>query len=149
MHLPVTLNRRPGLTIPVLRSLLVLLACLSTPLRCISASRTPNLERIFAQSRARTGKRPVIVIPGVLGTQPINSKTGEMIWLSAFRSTDQALISPITPDLAANRDDVVPGKIVETVKLARVLPEVVFYRDLLECLARIRRLPGSRVGHAW
>jgi pimeloyl-ACP methyl ester carboxylesterase len=112
-----------------------LLACLSTLLSgCISASRTPNLERIFAQSRARTGKRPVIVIPGVLGTQLINSKTGEMIWPSAFRSTDQGSNLPITPDLAANRDDVVPGKIVETVKLARVLPEVYIYRDLLSAL---------------
>src|SRR6267143_5381227 len=89
--------------------LIILTAAGSTTLfsACISASRTPNLERIFAQSRGKTGKRPVIVIPGVLGTQLINSKTGEIVWPSAFRTTDESSILPMTPDLAGNRDDVV------------------------------------------
>ncbi|HJS23515.1 MAG TPA: hypothetical protein VJ751_04030 [Pyrinomonadaceae bacterium] len=101
---------------------------------CISARRTPNLEHIFASARARTGKRPVIVIPGILGSELINPKTGETVWPSAFRTSQERL--PISPDLNANRDDLVPGKIVETVKLARVLPEVYVYRDLLEALRR-------------
>ena len=49
----------------------------------------------------------------------------------------------MSPDLASNRDDLVPGKIIETVKLARVLPEVYVYRDLLEAL---RRYAGYRHG---
>ncbi len=40
----------------------------------------------------------------------------------------------MSPDLAANRDDLVAGKIIETVRLARVLPEVYVYRDLLQAL---------------
>jgi pimeloyl-ACP methyl ester carboxylesterase len=40
----------------------------------------------------------------------------------------------MTPDLATNRDDVVPEGIVETVRLGRVLPEVYVYRDLLDAL---------------
>ena len=40
----------------------------------------------------------------------------------------------MTPDLPANRDSVVPGKIVETLRLARLLPEVYVYRDLLNAL---------------
>jgi pimeloyl-ACP methyl ester carboxylesterase len=108
---------------------------------CISARRNPNLEQIFAAARARTGKRPVIVIPGILGTELINSKTGETVWPSAFRTSQEGL--PINADLASNRDDLVPGKIVETVKLARVIPEVYVYRDLLEAL---RRYAGYRDG---
>jgi pimeloyl-ACP methyl ester carboxylesterase len=83
----------------------------------------------------------VIVIPGILGTELINSKTGEKVWPSAFRTSQEGL--PISPDLAANRDDLVPGKIIETVKLARVLPEVYVYRDLLEAL---RKYAGYRDG---
>jgi pimeloyl-ACP methyl ester carboxylesterase len=49
----------------------------------------------------------------------------------------------MTPGLAANRDDLVPGKILETVKLARLLPEVYVYRDLLEAL---RHYAGYREG---
>lgn len=109
---------------------------------CISARRTPNLEQIFASARARTDKRPVIVIPGILGSELINSRTGETVWPSAFRTNDDVL--PISPNLEANRDDLVPGKILETVRLARILPEVYVYRDLLEAL---RHYAGYREGN--
>lgn len=118
---------------------LVALALISSG--CISARRTPNLEHIFASARARTGKRPVIVIPGILGTELINPKTGQTVWPSAFRTESEGL--PISPDLAANRDDLVPGKVLETVRLARVLPEIYVYRDLLEAM---RRYAGYRDG---
>lgn len=49
----------------------------------------------------------------------------------------------MSPDLVSNRDDLVPGKIIETLRLARVLPEVYVYRDLLEAL---RRYAGYRDG---
>jgi pimeloyl-ACP methyl ester carboxylesterase len=84
----------------------------------------------------------VIVIPGILGTELINPKTGETVWPSAFRTSQEGL--PISADLAANRDDLVAGKIIETVKLGRVLPEVYVYRDLLEAL---RRYAGYRDGN--
>ena len=87
------------------------------------------------------GKRPVIVIPGILGSELINPKTGETVWPSVLRTSQEGL--PISPNLAVNRDDLVPGKIVETVRLARVLPEVYVYRDLLEAL---RRYAGYREG---
>ncbi|MDX6709683.1 MAG: hypothetical protein QOH96_699, partial [Blastocatellia bacterium] len=108
---------------------------------CISARRSPNLKHIFAIARATTGKRPVIIIPGILGSELINSKTGEKVWPSAFRTADDGL--PMTPDLVSNHDDLVPGKIVETVRLARILPEVFVYRDLLEAL---RHYAGYRDG---
>ena len=119
---------------------LVALSVLSTA--CISARRTPNLEHIFASARTRTGKRPVIVIPGILGTELINSKTGETIWPSAFRTSTEGL--PMSPNLEANRDHLVPGKILETMRLARLVPEVYVYRDLLESL---RRYAGYREGN--
>ncbi|HET6974168.1 MAG TPA: hypothetical protein VFH96_09105 [Pyrinomonadaceae bacterium] len=123
------------------RLIFVLIAVSLVSSGCISARRTPNLEQIFATARARTGKRPVIVIPGILGTELMNPKTGEIVWPSAFRTSQEGL--PISPDLAANRDDLIPGKIIETVKLARVLPEVYVYRDLLVAL---RRYAGYRDG---
>jgi pimeloyl-ACP methyl ester carboxylesterase len=119
----------------------VVLALSLVSTACISARRTPNLEQIFASARTRTGKRPVIVIPGILGTELINPKTGRTVWPSAFRTDEDAL--PISPNLEANRDDLVPGKILETVRLARILPEVYVYRDLLDAL---RRYAGYRQG---
>ncbi len=84
----------------------------------------------------------MIVIPGILGTELINSRTGETVWPSAFRTSQEGL--PITPDLTANRDDLVPGRIIETLKLARAVPEVYVYKDLLEAL---RRYAGYRDGN--
>jgi len=117
----------------------VLLSLMSTS--CISARRTPDLEEIFASARTRTNKRPVIVIPGILGSELINPKTGQTVWPSAFRTSNDVL--PLSPDLEANRDELVPGKILETVRLARILPEVYVYRDLLEAL---RHYAGYREG---
>jgi len=121
--------------------LALVLLVLPTSSACISAKRTPNLERIFREARTRTGKRPLIVIPGTLGSQLINSKTGEIVWPSLFRSSEDVL--PISTDLAANRDDLVAGKIIETVRFGKVLPEVYVYRDLLEAL---RNYAGYRDG---
>ncbi|HEX5889335.1 MAG TPA: hypothetical protein VFY61_11550 [Pyrinomonadaceae bacterium] len=122
------------------RNLLLVLVTLSlVSSACISARRTPNLEHIFASARTRTGKRPVIVIPGILGSELINSKTGQTIWPSAVRTSNEGL--PINPNLETNRDELVPGKILETVRFAKILPEVYVYRDLLEAL---RRYAGYR-----
>ena len=100
------------------------------------ARRTPDLERIFAGARERTGKRPVIVIPGILGSQLVNRHTGEVVWPALLRSSSDGLSLPVSPDLAANRDDLVASKIVETLKLARVAPDVYVYYELLKVLER-------------
>ena len=101
---------------------------------CIRAKRTPNLERVFADARGRTGKRPLIVIPGILGSQLVNSKTGEVVWPSAFRSSDDGLSLPVSPDIANNRDNLVAKKIVDTARLAKLVPEVYVYHELLLAL---------------
>jgi pimeloyl-ACP methyl ester carboxylesterase len=112
----------------------VLLLAFASLLGGCGARRTPNLERIFAAARSQTGKRPLIVIPGVLGSQLINYETGEVVWPSAFRSADDGLSLPISPDLAANKDNLVARKIVDTMRLSRLVPEVYIYHDLLEAL---------------
>ena len=98
------------------------------------AKRTPNLERIFAEARTRTGKRPIIVIPGILGSQLVNKNTGKVAWPTVFRVSDNDLRLPISADLAANRDDLVASKILDTIKLAKLVPEVYVYHHLLVAL---------------
>jgi len=114
------------------------------------ARRTPDLKRIFAEARTHTGKRPLIVIPGILGSQLVNRKTGEIVWPSVFRSADDGLSLPVSPRLAENRDNLVAEKIVDTAKLvntvrfARLVPEVYVYRQLLQAL---RDYGGYREGN--
>jgi hypothetical protein len=99
------------------------------------ARRTPDLGRIFASARERRGKRPVIVIPGILGSRIVNRRTGEVVWPSLFRSNVDGLSLPATPDLESNRDELVPARIVEAAKLGgKFGPEVYVYHHLIRAL---------------
>src|SRR5215211_5251339 len=98
------------------------------------ARRVPDLGRIFAGVRERKGKRPVIVIPGVLGSRIVNRRTGEVVWPSVFRSDVDGLSLPATSDLAGNRDELVAARIVEAARLAKIAPEVYVYHHLLRAL---------------
>src|ERR1044072_4682832 len=92
------------------------------------ARRTPDLGRIFAGVRERKGKRPVIVIPGILGSRLAHRRTGEAGPSSVFRSDGDGLSLPTTPDLASNRDELVAARIVESARLAgKFGPEVYVY----------------------
>jgi pimeloyl-ACP methyl ester carboxylesterase len=127
--------RRPSLITHHLSLITLGLILLCVPLlEGCGARRTPNLQRIFEGARARKGKRPVIVIPGILGSRIVNRKTGEVVWPSAFRSRVDGLSLPTTPNLDANRDDLVASKIVETAKFAKLAPEVYVYHYLLRAL---------------
>ncbi len=99
------------------------------------ARRTPDLGRIFAGVRGRKGKRPVIVIPGILGSRIVNRKTGEVVWPSVFRSDVDGLSLPTTPDLSSNHDELIAERIVESAKLAGNFgPEVYVYHYLIRAL---------------
>ncbi|MDT5293564.1 MAG: hypothetical protein QOJ76_444 [Acidobacteriota bacterium] len=89
---------------------------------------------MFAGARSSKGKRPVIVIPGILGSRIVNRRTGEVVWPSAFRSDVDGLSLPTTPDLEANRDELVAARIVDAAKLAKLAPEVYVYHHLLRAL---------------
>src|SRR5579885_2368486 len=96
-------------------SLITFVVALAMLMQGCGARHTPNLQRIFEGARAQKGKRPVIVIPGILGTR----KTGEVVWPTAFRSKTSDLPLPTTPNLDEDRDDLVASRIVDTAKLAK------------------------------
>jgi pimeloyl-ACP methyl ester carboxylesterase len=123
--------------------LIVLLTSLAPFFAGCGAHRKPNMGRIFAAARQQTGKRPVIVIPGILGTELVNSETGEKVWPSIFRSSDDGLELPLGADLLSNRDKLVPKNIITTLRLSRLVPEVYIYHDLLGAL---KKYGGYREG---
>ncbi len=128
---------------PTIFLFIILLSAFCLLFAGCGARRTPDLTRIFAAARARKGKPPVIVIPGILGSRLVNRKTSEVVWPVAFRSDTDGLGLPISPDLAANRDDLVPERIIETARLAKYAPEVYIYYELLKAL---RTYGGYRDG---
>ena len=85
----------------------------------------------FSQS---TGKPPVIIIPGVTGSQLVNKSTGKVVWFGVKRDKDDDLRLPMSsPALLQDRDSVVPKDIIRTVELP-ILPDVEVYQTLIDAL---------------
>src|SRR3712207_6330713 len=63
------------------------------------------------------GKRPVILVPGITGSELINEKTGEKVWFRAIKPKSDDIRLPISTDLAKNRDDLLPGDVLRGVKI--------------------------------
>lgn len=91
------------------------------------------------------GKLPVIVIPGLIGSELINSKTGDTVWFNISRAKDDDLRLPISPNLAANRDNLVSGDILRNIKYLKFLPETEVYEKLVSSLV----LPGGYEEGKW
>src|ERR1700755_2170120 len=125
---------RRALLITYHLSLITLIVAPAMMSAACGARRTPNLARIFESARERRGKRPLIVIPGILGSQIVNRRTGEVVWPSVFRSDVDGLSLPTTPDLSANRDGLEASRIVDVAQLAQIAPEVYVYHYLLRAL---------------
>ena len=109
---------------------LILSGCLA------GGKKVPNLDAIFAQSKLRKGKRPVIIIPGILGSELVNSETKERVWINLSAAKTDGLSLPISPNLAENRDRLVATRIIERAKISAFLPEVSIYEALIQAMER-------------
>jgi pimeloyl-ACP methyl ester carboxylesterase len=81
-----------------------------------------------------SGKTPVIIIPGLTGSDLVNSKTGEEVWFKARRAKDDDLRLPISPILSRNRDDLETKDIIRSVQFLKILPETEIYERLIVAL---------------
>src|SRR5262245_35776391 len=116
---------------PSLRLLRILLplALIATNACLLKASR-PNLPAIFPAPivAKQTGKPPIIIIPGVTGSELVNRTTGEKLWPDLFPKDKVALALPITSTtLSENRDDIVASRVIESAQLIKFMPEIGVY----------------------
>lgn len=81
-----------------------------------------------------SGKTPIIIVPGLTGSELVNSKTGEEVWFKARRAKDDDLRLPISPNLSRNRDNLVAKDIIRKVEFFKVLPEIEVYERLIDAL---------------
>ena len=110
--------------------LLILTVCFWFP----TDGRAQDLNRIFEDESKVAGKRPIIVIPGILGSELVNEKNEEVSWPSFSISKEDGLTLPISPRLRENRDSLVARKVLRTAKPAFLVPEIKVYQDLLGAL---------------
>ena len=98
--------------------------------------KVPNLDLIFAGAKLQKGKRPVIIIPGILGSELEDPETKETAWLNVSSIKGDGLSLPISPDLSKNRDTLVAKRIIQTAKVFSLLPEVSVYQSLIGAMER-------------
>ncbi len=89
---------------------------------------------LAATPQLRKGKLPVIVIPGIIGSELINKDTNDVVWFGLRRSSTDDLRLPISTNIAGNRDNLVPRDILRSVKLFSFLPETEIYERLANTL---------------
>jgi pimeloyl-ACP methyl ester carboxylesterase len=80
------------------------------------------------------GRLPVIIIPGLIGSELVNKNTDEKVWFNLSRSKDDDLRLPISPNLKANRDNLVAGDIVREIQFIKLTPKIEIYEKLIDVL---------------
>lgn len=94
-------------------------------------------------AEVQKGKTPIIIIPGLTGSELVNKRTGSVVWFQKSRAKDDDIRLPISPVLARNRDNLVAGDIIRNVQLLKFLPETEIYEKLL---ASLEKRGGYREG---
>jgi len=98
-----------------------------------TSAQTPSPTPVPAAA-ALTGKDPIIIIPGISGSELINPRTGKKVWFNVKRDKDDDIRLPMSsPVLASDRDGLRVGDIIRQVKLP-VLPDVEVYQTLIDAL---------------
>lgn len=93
-------------------------------------------QEMSAGAETRKGKAPIIIIPGLTGSELVNSKTGELVWFKLRRAKTDDIRLPISPNLAQNRDNLVPRDIIRSVQIIKFLPETEIYERLTGALEK-------------
>ncbi len=78
-------------------------------------------------------KLPVIIVPGLTGSELINKRTNEVVWFKAPRSKDDDLRLPVTASILKSHDDLVRGDILRSIKVG-IFPRIDVYGGLIENL---------------
>ncbi|MEQ1607110.1 MAG: hypothetical protein ABL999_19775 [Pyrinomonadaceae bacterium] len=87
----------------------------------------------FSFAALAQGKNPVILVPGLSGSELRHKVTNERIWFRTFKSKSEDLRLPINPDLSKNYDDLVPGDVLRGVKLG-VFPVTDVYGGFIKAM---------------
>jgi pimeloyl-ACP methyl ester carboxylesterase len=92
-----------------------------------------GMVSLIASAAFAQGRPPVIFVPGLLGSELVNKNTGQKVWFKTRRVKTDDISLPIGPDLAANRDALVPGDVIRDAK-SLIFPRQDVYGRLIDYL---------------
>lgn len=101
-------------------------------------AKSPQEKPADAKSAAEIvkGKAPIIIIPGLTGSELVNSKNQEIVWFRPGRAKEDDLRLPISPVLTRNRDNLQVRDVIREVEFVKFLPEIEIYQKLIDALEK-------------
>src|SRR4051794_38338048 len=101
-----------------------------------------NLNRIaavgagvlaLALSSFAQGKNPVILIPGLSGSELVHKGTMKKVWFRVTKSKSEDLRLPIMADPTKMHDDLIPGDVLRKVKIG-IFPVTDIYGGFIKAM---------------
>ncbi len=99
---------------------------------------------MFSPYLSKIDDNPIIIIPGIIGSRLINSKTGKVVWGSLraqqmfSKSSSGAIALPIDElPLGKNKDDIVSGGIIDKYEFPVKIIEFTVYRELIQMFEEV------------
>ncbi len=87
------------------------------------------------QRNAAEGKRPVIIIPGILGSELKDIETGNTAWFSLRKKDGEDLRLPVAVNLRQSKDKLIPGDIIRQVNI-KLFPDIKVYQGIIDALEK-------------
>lgn len=79
------------------------------------------------------GRNPIILIPGLTGSELKHKVTGEKVWFKALKPKSEDLRLPISTSIDKMQDDLIPGDIIREVKIG-VFPAADVYGGFIRAM---------------
>lgn len=99
----------------------------------LSTLRISVMIALCALSLFAQGKNPVILIPGLSGSELRHSETKERVWFKTFRSKSEDLRLPLQADSTKMRDKLIATDVLREVKLG-IFPGVDIYGGFIKAM---------------
>lgn len=96
-------------------------------------TRTSLLLFVLSFSLFAQGKNPVILIPGLTGSELKHKDTGERVWYKTFKSKSEDLRLPLSANVTNVHDNLIPGDILRTVKIG-IFPGIDVYDGFIKAM---------------
>ncbi len=87
------------------------------------------------QRNGAEGKRPVIIIPGILGSELKDIETGNTAWFSLLKKDGEDLRLPVAVNLRQSKDKLIPGDIIRQINI-KLFPDIKVYQGIIDALER-------------
>jgi pimeloyl-ACP methyl ester carboxylesterase len=88
----------------------------------------------FVLSASAQDHNPMILIPGISGSELVHKQTLQKFWFKVLRSRSEDLRLPIAADPTRMHDNLIPGDVLRDIRIAKIIPVTDVYGGFLKAM---------------